>query len=93
MSEALDIRPVTREEFLALPHLYPSRTVLGQENMAVRKLAVGEAISLPCRWKHRPTCGSHSLVRGYAQRHPPLCVAIHCHQGRVYVLRLEDRKG
>ena len=93
MSEALDIRTVTREEFLALPRPGRGRgAVLSQENRAVGALRVGKAVSFPCRWKHNPGCTGHSTIRKYIDRHPPLYVSARCHQGRFYVLRLEDKK-
>lgn len=61
------------------------------EYNAVRALEEGEAISFPCRWKHRTNCSGVANIKVIAQnsQHPRKIISAICIDGIVKVGRYQ----
>ena len=80
------IEAITQEEFEGLPGR--RGTIRSPEARAMLALNPLEGFRVPCRWKHRPTCGGAVMLHRRAYAHS-LLVSTSCKDGTLYVFRYE----
>jgi len=91
------IEKITQQEFDAIPdytYLRGGRPI-SKEGFAVRQLAVGEAIKMPCRWAHESRhnvhgstgCGGRAAAY-HAAKAVGSKIRTRCQDKTLYVMRM-----